>query len=135
MGEFVLPLKIPGDDGEEVVAIDDFMFEAASWTLTVHEGRPGHELHGGLDPTLLVGRHGVPEVLVVDVLFVVGDVDAGPGGRHPLHECKDPHPQVPLSRVLSGSNADPVPTTVQGYSSFMYITLSEVPGAAYSVGT
>ncbi|MDH3403995.1 MAG: DUF885 domain-containing protein [Acidobacteriota bacterium] len=43
MGEFVLPLRIPGEDGEEV-GFDDFTFEAASWTLTAHEGRPGHEL-------------------------------------------------------------------------------------------
>ncbi len=40
MGEFVLPLKIPGRD----LQYDDFTHEAASWTLTAHEGRPGHEL-------------------------------------------------------------------------------------------
>ena len=44
MGTFVLPLKIPGADGEEAVGFDDFTFEASSWTLGVHEGRPGHEL-------------------------------------------------------------------------------------------
>ena len=44
MGEFVLPLRIPSEDGGEEVDVDDFTFEAASWTLTVHEGRPGHEL-------------------------------------------------------------------------------------------
>lgn len=44
MGEFVLPLRIPGEAGGEEVGFDDFTFEAASWTLTVHEGRPGHEL-------------------------------------------------------------------------------------------
>jgi hypothetical protein len=43
MGEFVLPLRIPGKDGEEI-GFDDFTYEAAAWTLTVHEGRPGHEL-------------------------------------------------------------------------------------------
>jgi uncharacterized protein (DUF885 family) len=43
MGEFVLPLRVPVEGGEEV-AFDDFTFEASSWTLTVHEGRPGHEL-------------------------------------------------------------------------------------------
>jgi hypothetical protein len=42
MGEFVLPLKIPGKDG--AMSFDDFSFEAGTWTLTVHEGRPGHEL-------------------------------------------------------------------------------------------
>jgi len=47
MGEFVLPLRVPttGPDGKQVVkGFDDFTFDAASWTLTVHEGRPGHEL-------------------------------------------------------------------------------------------
>jgi uncharacterized protein (DUF885 family) len=43
MGEFVLPLRIPGKGGEEI-AFDDFTTAAASWTLTAHEGRPGHEL-------------------------------------------------------------------------------------------
>ncbi len=44
-GAFVLPLKIPaapGQQGEQ--KFDDFTFDAASWTLTAHEGRPGHEL-------------------------------------------------------------------------------------------
>jgi hypothetical protein len=47
MGEFVLPLKVPttGPDGKQTVqGFDDFTFEAASWTLAVHECRPGHEL-------------------------------------------------------------------------------------------
>jgi len=47
MGEFVLPLRVPtvGKDGtSEVKGFDDFTFDAASWTLTGHEGRPGHEL-------------------------------------------------------------------------------------------
>lgn len=43
-GEFVLPLKIAGESGKEEIGFDDFTFEAASWTLTAHEGRPGHEL-------------------------------------------------------------------------------------------
>ncbi|MBC8646526.1 MAG: DUF885 family protein, partial [Thermoanaerobaculia bacterium] len=42
-GEFVLPLKIAGKAGA-TLAYDDFTFDAAAWTLTVHEGRPGHEL-------------------------------------------------------------------------------------------
>jgi len=44
-GAFVLPLKIPaapGQKGEQ--KFDDFTYDAASWTLTAHEGRPGHEL-------------------------------------------------------------------------------------------
>jgi hypothetical protein len=46
-GEFVLPLKVPTttpDGKTEVKGFDDFTFAAASWTLTVHEARPGHEL-------------------------------------------------------------------------------------------
>lgn len=44
LGEFVLPLKIAGEAGGEEIGFDDFTFEAASWTLSAHEGRPGHEL-------------------------------------------------------------------------------------------
>jgi len=40
-GEFVLPLMNPAAKGEKT---DDFTFAAASWTLTSHEARPGHEL-------------------------------------------------------------------------------------------
>jgi uncharacterized protein (DUF885 family) len=43
-GEFVLPLRIPGQGGKGSLALDDFTFDAISWTLTAHEGRPGHEL-------------------------------------------------------------------------------------------
>lgn len=43
MGEFVLPLRIPGKEGESL-ALDDFTYDALSWALTAHEGRPGHEL-------------------------------------------------------------------------------------------
>ncbi len=42
--EFVLPLNIPGDDGKSTLQFDDFTHDAAAWTLTVHEARPGHEL-------------------------------------------------------------------------------------------
>ncbi|HEX5759971.1 MAG TPA: DUF885 domain-containing protein [Thermoanaerobaculia bacterium] len=41
--DFVLPLRIPGEAGSDA-GFDDFTFTAASWTLTAHEGRPGHEL-------------------------------------------------------------------------------------------
>jgi hypothetical protein len=44
VGEFLLPLRIPAADGTSEMQFDDFTFEAASWTLTAHEGRPGHEL-------------------------------------------------------------------------------------------
>lgn len=44
MGEFVLPYR-PADDGAvDPNRVDDYTFDAASWTLAVHEGRPGHEL-------------------------------------------------------------------------------------------
>jgi hypothetical protein len=43
-GTFVLPLRVPAAPGQGTLEYDDFTFEAASWTLTAHEGRPGHEL-------------------------------------------------------------------------------------------
>ena len=42
-GEFVLPLETTGSGGK-ALKYDDFTFNAASWTLTAHEARPGHEL-------------------------------------------------------------------------------------------
>lgn len=42
-GEFVLPLNVPATDGQ-TLRTDDFTFSAASWTLTAHETRPGHEM-------------------------------------------------------------------------------------------
>jgi len=44
MGEFVLPLRIPGREGQGNLALDDFTFDAFSWPVTAHEGRPGHDL-------------------------------------------------------------------------------------------
>lgn len=43
-GSFILPLGNPpsGDGNSEVY--DDFTCKACAWTLTAHEGRPGHEL-------------------------------------------------------------------------------------------
>jgi uncharacterized protein (DUF885 family) len=44
-GEFVLPLNIPAGPGQSASQkYDDFTFDAAAWTLTAHEARPGHEL-------------------------------------------------------------------------------------------
>jgi hypothetical protein len=45
-GAFVLPLSIPSPTGskEAELKYDDFTYAAASWTLTAHEARPGHEL-------------------------------------------------------------------------------------------
>ncbi len=44
--EFVLPLSIPAPTGSKAAEqrYDDFTHAAASWTLTAHEARPGHEL-------------------------------------------------------------------------------------------
>ena len=43
-GTFVLPLAMTASPGQQALQYDDFTFEAGSWTLTAHEGRPGHEL-------------------------------------------------------------------------------------------
>ncbi|MEX1829854.1 DUF885 domain-containing protein [Luteibacter sp. CQ10] len=43
-GTFVLTTGNPPADGDNTQMYDDFTFEAAAWTLTAHEGRPGHEL-------------------------------------------------------------------------------------------
>lgn len=43
-GEFVLPLNMPAQPGQAAQKYDDFTFDAAAWTLTAHEARPGHEL-------------------------------------------------------------------------------------------
>jgi hypothetical protein len=44
-GVFVLPLNIPTGPGQtSSEKYDDFTYDAAAWTLTAHEARPGHEL-------------------------------------------------------------------------------------------
>ena len=44
-GTFVLTMGNPSSKGgNSDTAYDDFTFKAAAWTLTAHEGRPGHEL-------------------------------------------------------------------------------------------
>jgi uncharacterized protein (DUF885 family) len=44
-GEFVLPLNMPAGPGQSSPQqYDDFTYDAAAWTLTAHEARPGHEL-------------------------------------------------------------------------------------------
>jgi uncharacterized protein (DUF885 family) len=42
-GVFVLTTSNPGKDGK-ASSFDDFTYKAAAWTLTSHEGRPGHDL-------------------------------------------------------------------------------------------
>jgi len=41
-GQFVLPLGNPTSGADALY--DDFNFPSAAWTLSAHEGRPGHEL-------------------------------------------------------------------------------------------
>lgn len=43
-GEFVLTTGISADPTGKRLSFDDFTHQAASWTLTAHEARPGHEL-------------------------------------------------------------------------------------------
>jgi hypothetical protein len=43
-GEIILPLRLPDAEGTGELVSDDFTFDAASWSLVTHEGRPGHEL-------------------------------------------------------------------------------------------
>lgn len=44
-GTFVLTMGNPTPNGGSAdSSYDDFTFKAAAWTLTAHEGRPGHEL-------------------------------------------------------------------------------------------
>lgn len=43
-GTFVLTMGNPAANGDKSQAYDDFTYKAAAWTLTAHEGRPGHEL-------------------------------------------------------------------------------------------
>lgn len=42
-GQFVLPISNPAASGEHET-YDDFNYPAVAWTLSAHEGRPGHEL-------------------------------------------------------------------------------------------
>ncbi|TWI70199.1 uncharacterized protein (DUF885 family) [Pseudoduganella lurida] len=41
-GEFVIPLSNP--NAKSAAKMDDFDYEAMTWTLAAHEARPGHEL-------------------------------------------------------------------------------------------
>ena len=43
-GVFILPLNLPAAGGGKAATFDDFTYDAAAWTLTAHEARPGHEL-------------------------------------------------------------------------------------------
>jgi uncharacterized protein (DUF885 family) len=43
-GTFVLTMGNPSSKSGSSDSYDDFTYKAAAWTLTAHEGRPGHEL-------------------------------------------------------------------------------------------
>ena len=44
-GTFVLPLNMAAGAGSnQAERVDDYTFDAASWTMIAHEARPGHEL-------------------------------------------------------------------------------------------
>lgn len=43
-GEFVLSTGMPPDPTGKMLVFDDFSHQGATWTLTAHEARPGHEL-------------------------------------------------------------------------------------------
>ncbi|MGC1186542.1 MAG: DUF885 domain-containing protein [Candidatus Acidiferrales bacterium] len=60
-GEFVLPLNLPATQGQSAaLTYDDFTFDAAAWTITAHEARPGHEVQ--FDSML---EHGVSRARVL----------------------------------------------------------------------
>src|SRR5271170_5747176 len=60
-GVFVLPLNMPAAAGSaKSEKVDDYAFDAASWTLIAHEARPGHELQ--FDSML---EHGVSRARVL----------------------------------------------------------------------
>lgn len=58
-GQFVLPAGTSGANGTSL-KYDDFTFAAATWTLTAHEARPGHELQFA---TMV--EHGVSEARAI----------------------------------------------------------------------
>lgn len=66
-GTFVLPLGNPPNANGKSESYDDFTCRACAWTLTAHEGRPGHELQF----TAMV-EHGVP---LARSLFAFNSVD------------------------------------------------------------
>ncbi|MBV8517988.1 MAG: DUF885 domain-containing protein [Acidobacteria bacterium] len=86
---FVLPLRIPAENGKEEVGFDDFTFDAASWTLTAHEGRPGHELQFAS-----ILEHGVSQARV---LFAFNSVNVEGWALYAEAEMK---PYEPLDGQL-----------------------------------
>jgi hypothetical protein len=87
-GKFMLPLRIPGEKGADL-SLDDFTYEAISYTLTAHEGRPGHELQ--LSSIL---EHGVSKARVI---FAFNSVNAEGWALYSEAEIK---PYLPLEGQL-----------------------------------
>ena len=88
-GTFVLPLAMSASPGQAAAAYDDFTFEAASWTLTAHEGRPGHELQFAA-----LVEHGVS---IARALFAFNSVNVEGWALYTEAECK---PYEPLDGQL-----------------------------------
>ena len=91
MGEFVLPLRIPGKAGAGSLGMDDFTYAAMSWTLTAHEGRPGHELQFAS-----VVERGVS---TARALFAINSVNVEGWGLYAEAEMR---PYFPLEGQLGG---------------------------------
>jgi len=89
-GAFVLPLNLPPAAGQSSSAnYDDFAYDAASWTLTAHEARPGHELQ--FDSML---EHGVS---IARVRFAFNSTNVEGWGLYSEYVMK---PYMPLEGQL-----------------------------------
>ncbi len=89
-GAFILPLNIPAAPGQSASEkYDDFTFDAAAWTLTAHEARPGHELQ--FDSML---EHGVS---IARVRYAFNSTNAEGWGLYSEYLIK---PYMPLEGQL-----------------------------------
>ena len=88
-GAFVLPMRIPAANGKGDIGFDDFTFDAASWTLSAHEARPGHELQFAS-----ILEHGVSQARV---LFAFNSVNVEGWGLYAEAEMQ---PYEPLDGQL-----------------------------------
>jgi len=94
-GAFVLPLNVPAGPGQkESQKYDDFTYDAASWTLTAHEARPGHELQ--FDSML---EHGVS---VARVRYAINSTNVEGWGLYAEYLVK---PFMPLEGQLVSLNS------------------------------
>ena len=93
--------------GAPLARIDDFTFHAASWTLTVHEGRPGHEMQfaalveNGVSVARAAVRVQQRQRGGLGALYGGGD-EAVPAPRWPAHRAPAPDdargPRLPRPR-------------------------------------